>query len=312
VIRAVRPYIVRRLLFVLPTLLAVYTITFAIMHATPGGPWGRGDKPLQPQALANLNARYHLNDPLWKQYVSYLGNAVHGDLGPSYADRSRDVSDIIGDFLPVSLQLGAVAAILGFATGIPLGVIAAVKQNTWIDYLATFAATAGVATPSYVMVTVLIFVLALTLHLVPTGGWDGIASPRAVIPALALAAAPAAALARYARSSALDVLRQDYVRTARAKGLHPAMVMRRHVLRNALNPVLTIAGIVIADLITGSFFVETVAGVPGIGRYFVTAASGRDYPVLMALTLLYALAIVLANLAVDVGYGLLDPRVSFA
>lgn len=304
-------YLARRLLFVLPTLLAVYTITFLIMHATPGGPWDRTGKPLPPQAVANLNARYHLDDPLWKQYLSYLGRALHGDLGPSYAERSRDVADIIGDFLPVSVQLGLLAMLAALAAGIPLGLFAAVKQNTWMDYLATFLSVAGAATPSYVVVALLIVVLALGLHAVPTSGWDGIASTRVIIPVVGLAAAPAAALARYTRSATLEVLRQDYVRTARAKGLRPGTILSRHVLRNALNPVLTVAGIIFADLVTGSFFVETVSGVPGIGRYFVTAASGRDYPVLMALTLFYAGLIILVNLLVDLGYGLLDPRVSY-
>ena len=305
-------YIARRLLLVIPTIFAVYTITFVLMHATPGGPWDNADRPLSPQAIANLNAKYHLSDPLWKQYVDYLGNVVHGDLGPSYVNTSRTVTDIIRDFFPVSLKLGLVAMIFGTVIGLTLGVIAALNQNSWIDYSAMFGAVIGIATPSYVMATVLIYLLALTLHLVPTTGWGGIFSRQIIIPALALSLGPAAQLARYTRTSMLETLRQHYVLTAQAKGLRYRAVVTRHVLKNAMNPVVTIAGLLVANIITGSFFVETICGVPGIGRYFVTAATGRDYPVLMALTLLFAILIIFANLIVDVAYGFLDPRVSYS
>ncbi|MGI8549807.1 MAG: ABC transporter permease [Dehalococcoidia bacterium] len=305
-------YIIRRLIFVVPTLLAVYTITFALMHATPGGPWDNGDRPLPPTVIAQLNAKYHLDYPLWKQYVAYLGGVVHGNLGPSYANRSRDVSAIIRDFFPVSIQLGIVAMLLGVVIGIPLGIIAALKRNTWVDYGAMLVAVGGISTPSYVAATLLIVILALQFHLVPTSGWGGISSSRIVIPALALSLLPAATLARFTRSSVLEVLRQDYIRTARAKGLQGTVVVGRHVLKNAMNPVITVGGIILADVITGSFFVEVICGVPGIGRYFVTAASNRDYSVLMALTLVYAALIILMNLFVDIAYGFLDPRVSYS
>ncbi|HET8630686.1 MAG TPA: ABC transporter permease [Thermomicrobiales bacterium] len=305
-------YIARRVLLVIPTILAVYTITFVLMHATPGGPWDDADKPLPPQVIANLNAKYHLNDPLWKQYVEYLTDALHGNLGPSYTNTSRTVNDIIRDFFPVSIQLGLVALALGTVLGLSLGVTAALHQNTWIDYTAMFAAVVGIATPSYVMATLLIYLLALEAHLVPTSGWGGVFNSRIIIPALALCLGPAASLARYTRSAVLEVLRQNYVVTARAKGLRERTVIARHVLKNALIPVVTIAGLLLANIITGSFFVETISGVPGIGRYFVTAATGRDYPVLMALTLLFAFLVIVANLLVDIAYGFLDPRISYA
>lgn len=305
-------YIARRLLLIIPTILAVYTITFVLMHATPGGPWDNADKPLPPQVIANLNAKYHLNDPLWKQYLEYINGAFHGDLGPSYVNTSRNVTDIIKDFLPVSVKLGIVAMILGTIIGLSLGIVAALHQNSWIDYTAMFGAVIGIATPSYVMATLLIYLLALELHLVPTSGWNGVFSTQIIIPALALCLGPAASLARYTRSSVLEVLRQHYVRTAQAKGLRYRVVVTRHVLKNAMNPVITIAGLLLANVITGSFFVETICGVPGIGRYFVTAATGRDYTVLMALTLLFAILIIFANLIVDICYGFLDPRVSYS
>ena len=305
-------YVIRRLLLVIPTLLAVYTITFLLMHATPGGPWDNADKPLPPEVIANLNAKYHLNYPLWRQYTSYLGGALHGDLGPSYANRSRNVTDIIRDFFPVSIQLGLVALVLGVAIGIPLGIVAALKQNSWMDYLSMFFAVGGISVPSFVAAVLLVWLLALEFHLVPTGGWDGVFSVRIITPALALSFGPAAVLARYTRSAVLEVLRQDYVRTAHAKGLSGAAVIGRHVLKNAFNPIVTIAPLILTGIITGSFFVETICSVPGIGRYFVTATTGRDYPVLMALTLLFAALIIAANLLADMAYGMLDPRISYS
>ncbi len=306
-----RQYVIRRLLLLLPGLLAVYTITFMLIHATPGGPWDTADKPLYPIVIENLNRKYHLDDPLWKQYVDYLWGIVrYGDFGPSYQNTTLSVSEIFAKFWPVSIKLGLVAMLIGLSMGLILGTLSAVYHNRWIDYVATFVSIVGISTPSYVMATLLIFVLALQLHLVPTGGWDGIFSRRTVIPALALAVGPGALLARYTRSSMLEAIRQDYVRTARAKGLTESVVLIRHTLRNALIPVTTVAGIIFARVITGSFFVETICVVPGIGRYFVTSISGRDYPVIMGTILLYAALIWLMNLLVDISYGFLDPRVS--
>ncbi len=304
-------YVARRLLFVIPTLFAVYTITFALMHATPGGPWDNADKALPPQVIANLNAKYHLDAPLWKQYLDYLGDALRGNLGPSYAGTSRDVVDIIRDSFPVSITVGVIAMSFGTVAGISLGIIAALRQNSWIDYVAVLLSVGGIATPSYVMATLLVFILALELRLLPSFGWGGVFDARIIIPALALSLHPAARLARYTRSSMLEVLHQDYVRTALAKGLRYSTIIRRHMVKNAMIPVVTIAGIAAANVITGSFFVETIYGVPGIGRFFVNAALGRDYPVLMAMTLLYAMLIILANLIVDLSYVFLDPRVTY-
>jgi ABC-type dipeptide/oligopeptide/nickel transport system permease component len=308
---AMSRYIFRRILAVVPTLWVVYTVTFLVMHATPGGPWDNAEKPLPKEVVENIKAKYHLNEPLWKQYLIYLGNVLHGDFGPSYVNRSMTASDIVRTFFPVSVQLGAVAMAIGVAAGLGLGVLAAVKQNRPADHLAMFLAVIGISTPSYVTATLLIVVLSLTFHLVPTGGWGGVLDRRIIIPALALAFAPAAALARYTRSSTLEVLRQDYVRTARAKGLRQTTILARHVLKNALVPVITVGGLIFAGIVTGSFFVETVSGVPGIGRYFVTAATSRDYPVLMAVTLLFAVLVILMNLLVDIAYGFLDPRIRY-
>lgn len=303
-------YIIRRVLLLFPTLLAIYTLTFLLMHATPGSPFGQGDKPVPPIILQRLEAAYGLDEPLWKQYTSYLGNVIQGDFGPSYSSRSRTVTDIISQAFPVSIKLGLTAMAIALLIGLTLGVIGAVKHNTLLDYISGFVAIAGISTPSYVTVSLLVLLLANTFHLVPTGGWDGMWSTKILIPAFALALYPAAVLARYTRSSMLDVLTADYVRTARAKGLTERAVIIRHAIRNALLPVMTVSAIILADVITGSFFVETVYQVPGLGRYFVDSITSRDYPMILGTVLLFGAVVSVMNLIVDILYPLLDPRVS--
>jgi oligopeptide transport system permease protein len=305
-------YLVRRLLLALPTIALVYTLAFVLVHATPGGPWDNAEKPLAPQVIENIRAKYHLNDPLWKQYLLYLGEALHGSLGPSYVNTALDVSDIIRDFFPVSVQLGAVAMFFAVALGIPLGTLAAVYRNTHVDYLAMGVVVMGISIPNYVTATILVTVLAVYLHWLPTGGWNGILDVRIIIPAVAIGFRPAATLARYLRASLLEVLHQDYIRTARAKGVAGSAIVIRHALRNGLIPVATVSGILVADVITGSFFVETITRVPGIGRYFVTATTGRDYPVLLALALLFGVIIVSMNILVDLSYAALDPQIRYS
>jgi oligopeptide transport system permease protein len=302
-------YILRRVLLLVPTLLAIYTLTFLLIHATPGGPWSQGEKPVPPIVLKHLNEAYGLDKPLWRQYVDYLWNVGHGDFGPSFKQRSRSVSDIIGATFPVSLKLGLVAMALASLFGISLGAVGAIKHNTGIDYLTSFTAIVGISTPSYVIVSLLVLLLASTLHLVPTGGWDGLASTKILIPAIALALYPAAVLARYTRASMLDVLSTDYVRTARSKGLHESAVIVRHAIRNALLPVVTVSGVILADVVTGSFFVETVYSVPGLGQYFVKSITERDYPVILGTVLLFGAVVSVMNLVVDLLYPLLDPRI---
>lgn len=289
----------------------VYTVAFLLVHATPGGPWDNAEKPLAPQVIENIRIKYHLNAPLWKQYLLYLNDALHGSLGPSYVNTARDVSEIIADFFPVSLQLGVVAMLFAVGVGIPLGTLAAVYRNTAIDYAAIGVVVTGISIPNYVMATILVTVLAVYLHWLPTGGWGGIWDVRVIIPMVAIGFRPATTLARYLRTSLLEVLGQDYIRTARAKGLATRRVVVRHGLRNALVPIATISGILVADVITGSFFVETITRVPGIGRYFVTATTGRDYPVLLALALLFAVIIITMNILVDLSYAALDPQVRY-
>jgi ABC-type dipeptide/oligopeptide/nickel transport system permease component len=304
-------YLVRRLLLAVPTMVIVYTLAFVLIHATPGGPWDNAEKPLAPQVIANLKAKYHMDAPLWTQYALYLGNALHGSLGPSYVNTSQDVSDIIAAFFPVSMQLGAAAMLFAIVVGIPLGTLAAVYRNTVVDYAATGIVVLGISIPNYVMATLLVTIFAVVLHWVPTGGWRGLLDVRVLIPMTAIGFRPATTLARYLRTSLLEVLHQDYIRTARAKGLAGARVVVRHALRNALTPIATVSGILVADVVTGSFFVETITRVPGIGRYFVTATTGRDYPVLLALALLFAIIIITMNILVDLSYAVLDPQVRY-
>ena len=302
-------YIIRRVLALVPTLLLIYTLTFFLMHSTPGGPWDTGEKPIPVEVQERLKAAYGLDKPLWQQYTDFLSKAVRGDLGPSYVQRSRSVSDIIGETFPVSLQLAGAAMLIATLIGIPLGIVGAVRHNGPLDYLATFVSIVGISTPAYVVTSLLVLLLASKLHWVPTSGWDGIWSSKAIIPAVSLALYPMAVLARYTRSSMLEVLRTDYMRTARSKGLGEQAILVGHALQNALLPVITIAGIVIADIATGSFFVETIYQVPGIGRYFVQSISGRDYPVIIGTVLLLGLAVSVSNLVVDLVYPLLDPRI---
>ncbi len=304
------PYFIRRILMLIPTLLAIYTLTFLLIHATPGSPWSQGEKPVPPRVLERLNAAYGLDKPLWRQYIDYLWNVLHGDFGPSFSQRSRTVSDIIGATFPVSLQLGLAAMVFALVVGVLLGTIGALKHNQPLDYITGFIAIAGISTPSYVIGSLLVLLLASTLHLVPTGGWDGILSMKIIIPAIALALYPSAVLARYTRSSMLEVLSADYVRTARAKGLNEHSVIARHAIRNALLPVLTISGVILADVITGSFFVEVIYSVPGLGSYFVESISKRDYPVILGTVLLFGFVVAVMNLVVDLLYPLLDPRMT--
>jgi oligopeptide transport system permease protein len=292
-------------------MLAVYTLVFIVMHATPGGPWDNTERPLPPAILDNLREKYGLNDPLWQQYLSYLWGIVSRfDFGPSLKG-GRDANEIIRDTFPVSLQLGLVSFVIALAAGITLGVIAAIKQNTWVDYVAMLFSVIGVSTPAYVITTLLIVLLAVQLRLLPTGGWGGIFDVRVFIPAFTLALGPAAILARYMRASLLEVIGADHVRTARAKGLHNRVVILRHALPNALIPVLTLSGPILTQLITGSFFVESISQVPGLGRFFVRTILDLDYSILIATTLLYAALIWLMNFIVDILYTYLDPRVRY-
>lgn len=301
-------YIIRRILWVIPVMIAISLITFFLMHATPGGPFDT-EKAHSAAVTANLEAKYGLDKPLYEQYIIWATHAVKGDFGNSFIFQDRSVRDIILSGMPVTGRLAALGLVVALLIGVPLGTISALKQNTWADYVSLGFATAGASTPNFVWAMFLIVVFALTLHWVPTGGWGH--ANQAILPTLALAFAPAAFLARITRSSVLEVVRQDYVRTARAKGVREQLVVLRHILRNALIPVITVVGPIFAGLFAGSFIVESIFSVPGTGRLFVQAISGRDYPLIMGTTLFYAFIIVLMNLLVDLLYAVIDPRIKY-
>src|SRR5262245_16738251 len=301
-------YLIRRLLALILVLLFVALITFTLMHIAPGGPWDR-ERRLDPAVEANLNAKYHLDQPLPIQFAQYVLGLLHGVLGLSFTNPGFSVQEVIGRGLGVTVQLGLLAAALAIAVGVPLGVLAALKQNSLLDYSSMFFAIVGYTTPSFVLGIFLIVLFAVHWHALPPGGWGRPASM--VMPIITLAAAPTAILARYARASMLDIRGQDYVRTARAKGLHERTVVAQHMVRNALLPIITVLGPVIAALVTGSFIVETVFRVPGIGRLYINSIFARDYPLIMGTTLLYAVAVAVFNLVVHLLYVVVDPRISY-
>ena len=305
-------YILFRLAWLVPTVFAMSIVVFVIMHATPGSPLDpvSGNNPLPPEAQKNLAVKFGLDKPLWQQYVTYVGNALRFDFGNSFARRDRSVKSIIGDGFKVSLQLGIMAMTIALIGGVTLGMIAAARQNGIADYICTAVATLGVSLPNFVIAIILIVVFVLRLHWIPrTGGWE---TPIDwALPTIALALGPLGIISRYVRASMIEVIRSDYVRTARAKGASENRVVTRHVLKNALIPPLTILGPIFAAVCTGSPAVEFIFRVPGIGQYFVTSLLARDYPMIMAVILLYGVFLSIMNLMVDVLYGVVDPRIRY-
>jgi ABC-type dipeptide/oligopeptide/nickel transport system permease component len=300
-------YILFRLLGLIPVLLIISVITFVLMHEVPGGPWKYGQRPFSDEQLAVLKARYGLDKPLWEQYITWLSGVVVFDFGISFKHPDEKVIDLIRRTWPTTIQLGGMALCLAFIVGIPLGTIAALNQNTWIDYVTTLLSILGFVTPHFVLGILFILVFALALQWVPTGGWD---EPRQwILPTVAYALAPMATIARYTRASVVEVIRSDYVRTARAKGLLERVVVSRHVMKNALIPMITVFGPLVPDLITGSIFIESIFRVPGLGKFWVTSTFDRDYSMIIGLTMLWTVLIALTYLITDVLYVYIDPRV---
>ncbi|RME63779.1 MAG: ABC transporter permease [Caldilineae bacterium] len=302
-------FILMRLVGLLFVLLVLSIITFSLMHGVPGGPWRYGQRPFSEDQIAALKARYGLDKPLWQQYFTWLSGVVRLDFGYSFNHPDETVIGIVRRTWPVTLHLGLMALLLAFGIGIPLGIIAALKQNTWVDYLATLLSVMGFVTPHFVWGILFILIFALALGWLPTGGWEG---PRYwVLPVVAYALAPIATIARYTRASVVEAIRADYVRTARAKGLAERTVVFRHVLRNALIPMLTVFGPIVPDLITGSIFIEAIFRVPGLGKFWVTSTYERDYPMIIGLTMLWAVLIAVTYLITDILYVMVDPRVHY-
>ena len=300
-------YLAKRLIGACIVLWAVITITFGLMHAIPGGPFTQ-EKKLPPAVMATVEARYHLDEPLWDQYVDYVRHAAVLDLGPSYKYPGKTVNDIIAETLPVSAELGLISLLLAIGAGILAGMAAAWYKNTWVDYGMMIGATLGVSVPSFILAAVLIQLFAFTWPVLPAALWKGPAY--VILPALALAAQPTAFIMRLTRSSLVDALGQDYIRTARSRGIGSWSLLYRHALRNALLPVVSYIGPLAAALMTGSFIVETIFAIPGLGRHFVTSIYNRDYTVILGITIFYSFLIMMMNLLVDLIYPLLDPRIT--
>lgn len=301
-------YTLRRFLSIILVLWVVATGTFVLMHAIPGGPFA-SEKALPPEILENVMARYHLDDPLWKQYADYIKNLVTWDLGPSFKYDGQTVNDIINEGFPVSAQLGAMAIVAALALGIPLGVVAALNRGKWMDNLVMVLGTIGYSVPPFIMATFLMVIFAVWLGLLPAAMWG--TPQQAIMPTICLMFLPMAFIARMTRSSMIEALEQDYIRTARAKGLSERAVIYKHALKNAIMPVVSWVGPLAAGLLTGTFVVEFIFAIPGLGRHFTTSIYNRDYTVIMGTTIFYAIWLVLFNFVVDILYGFLDPRIKY-
>lgn len=302
-------FVIRRLLWMIPLLWAVATITFFLMHAVPGGPFA-SDKPVPPSVQHALDVRYNLDKPVHEQYALYLWDLAHGDLGISFKS-NQEVRTLLKDGFGVTVQLGVTAFVYALILGFTLGIIAALNQNRIGDYFGVFFATIGTAFPNFIMATFLIIIFSVELHWTAVLGWEFGNPRKMVLPVIALGTLPAAYIARITRASMLEVLRQDYVRTARAKGLREWSVLTRHIIKNSMVPILTVLGPIFAFLVTGSFIVEHIFAINGIGKRFVEAVLNRDYGMIMGTVLFYAFVVAMANLVVDVLYAVADPRIRY-
>jgi oligopeptide transport system permease protein len=299
-------FVVRRVLWTIPIILLVIFMTFWMMRAIKGSPFRKSERAVPPAVLANLNRKFGLNKPWYVQYQRYVVDVAKADLGPSLVLRNQSVNDIVKEHFPVSAELGGLAMLLSMLVGIPLGIISALRVNTITDYTAQFFSNLGFAIPSFFTATLLIYFFAAKWRFFPTNGWDTAGSK--VLPVIALSLFPLTYFVRLVRGQMLETLQQDYVRTAKAKGLRWRRIVVVHVLRNSLIPALTAAGPILGGLVTGSFIIENIFAIPGIGRYYVTSVQGRDYSTVMGITVLLSILIIVANMFVDIMYGVLDPR----
>lgn len=299
-------YIVKRLIAMLVTLWLIITLTFFLMHSVPGSPFNE-ERATNEIVQKNLEKYYHLNEPLIVQYGLYLKSVVTLDFGPSIKKSSQTVNEMLGRGFPVSFELGIVTLIVAVLSGITLGIIAALRHNGILDYMAMTIAVLGISIPNFVMATLLIQQVAVNWGILPVATW--VSPKHMILPTLALATGPMAIIARLTRSSMLEVLTQDYIRTAKAKGLSPVKIIFKHALRNALLPVITVLGSLAASILTGTFVIEKIFAIPGMGKYFVESINQRDYPVIMGTTVFYSAILIMMLFLVDIAYGILDPRI---
>lgn len=307
-------FVVRRLFSLVPTLFLIVTLSFFIIRVAPGGPFS-GEKNLPPEILQNIMRKYHMDEPLPQQYLRYMGEVLRGDLGPSYKYKDYTVNELIGRSLPNSMILGVVSLIVAIIGGISVGIISALKQNTWLDYASMSLAIVGISIPLFVIGPLFMMLFASTLKWLPTSGWIftryGLDLKPLIMPALTLSFPYFAYIARLSRASILEILRSDYIRTARAKGLKESVVVVKHVLKGALLPVVSYLGPAFAGIVTGSVVVEKIFVVPGLGGFFVNSALNRDYTLIMGTVIVYSVILVIMNFVVDVLYGAIDPRISY-
>ncbi len=302
-------YFLRRIAYAVPLLLVISLLAFVLVHLAPGGPFDTERKPASPEIERNIKAKYHLDEPIWKQYGRYLGDLLHGDFGVSLKYRNHSVNDIIAQGLPVSATLGFLAFCFAMAVGLPLGFFCAVQRGTWLDHLGSFLALLTVCIPSFVIAPILILVFAMKVPWFPVALWG---SPwHMVLPGIALGLFFVGKVARIMREGMLGAAQSEFITAARSKGLPETTLMVKHALRIALLPVVSYSGPMMADLLTGSFVVENIFQIPGIGVFLVNSSLNLDYPVIVGLSLLYAILLIGLNLAVDFTYTLLDPRVKY-
>lgn len=303
-------YILRRFLTAIPTLFLIVTISFFLMHVAPGGPFNM-EKGIPPEIKANIERIFHLDEPVWMQYLRYLNNLLHGDLGPSYILLNFSVAELFHVGLPVSMRIGSLAMLLSLVAGCAFGVIAALRQNKAVDYLVIATATAGSTIPTFVIAPLIQLLFGLTWHLLPIGGWNNGALLNTIGPVITLALPQLATVARLMRGSMIESLHANHIRTARAMGLSDYAVVVRHAMRGAILPIVSYAGPAAAGLLTGSIIVETIFQIPGVGRYFIDAALNRDYTLVMGTVVIIAVFIIVFNLIVDILYAVVDPRVRY-
>ncbi|KPD02724.1 oligopeptide ABC transporter permease OppB [Moellerella wisconsensis] len=303
-------FIIRRLLEAIPTLFILITISFFMMRLAPGSPF-TGERKLPPEVMANIEAKYHLNDPIYKQYFSYLAQLSQGDFGPSFKYKDYSVNELVAKAFPVSAKLGATAFLVAVLFGVSAGVIAALNQNTKWDFTVMGFAMTGVVIPSFVVAPLLVLIFAIQLKWLPGGGWDGGAAKNMILPMVALSLAYIASISRITRGSMIEVMHSNFIRTARAKGLPLRTIVLRHALKPALLPVLSYMGPAFVGIITGSMVVETIFGLPGIGQLFVNGALNRDYSLVLSLTILVGVLTIAFNAIVDVLYAVIDPKIRY-
>lgn len=302
-------YILKRVVEAVGVMFIIATITFMLLRVLPGGPFDE-EKALPKEVKENIERKYHFDKPLLYQYTAYLSGLVVGDFGESYKYIGRNISEIVLETLPVSIQLGVYCLVLAFLIGIPAGVFAASRHNTWADSMTMMSAISGVALPTFLVAPILILFFSLYLRWLPPALWEGPAYY--ILPVIVLGVRPAAVIARLTRASVLEVIRSDYIRTARAKGLSETTILYKHVLKNSLIPVLTFSGPLAAGIITGSFVVEVIFAIPGMGKHLVSSVINRDYPLILGTTLVFSVILVIANLIVDLLYAYFDPRIKLS